>query len=429
VNPNDIVDACLERGADDVVCHVGTTTKKQIRFSNNAITASKIWDSVSASIFIAKDSRVVVTSLDDMAQLDATLDQLFKLARVLEPTEEYYGIAQGPFRYREVPAEVTDTKEEDIIEQVISIAGDCRAAGALYNTTSSEAVATSRGVQSNDGGSAIELSVRMFSDAKASGHAVSCSRTLSGFDPEGAAERARDIALRSRNAVLGKEGTYNVLFSPLCFANLLDHMSFQASAFYVDSGLSFFKDKIGQQVGSELVTLYDDGVRPDGLDSARYDEEGMPTKKTTVIENGILKTYLHNTSTAHKYGTESTANAGLIAPHPNNVVLQEGDMGVEELLSEMKSGLYITNTWYTRYQNYATGDFSTIPRDGIFRVENGEVTSPVREIRISDNMLGILSRVSGVGSDTQQIHWWETERPTFTPNVLVSDVTITRSTG
>jgi PmbA protein len=95
----------------------------------------------------------------------------------------------------------------------------------------------------------------------------------------------------------------------------------------------------------------------------------------------------------------------------------------------MKSGLYITNTWYTRYQNYATGDFSTIPRDGIFRVENGEVTSPVREIRISDNMLGILSRVSGVGSDTQQIHWWETERPTFTPNVLVSDVTITRSTG
>ncbi len=104
-------------------------------------------------------------------------------------------------------------------------------------------------------------------------------------------------------------------------------------------------------------------------------------------------------------------------------------MGVDELLSEMGDGLYITNTWYTRYQNYSTGDFSTIPRDGMFLVEKGEITTPIREIRISDNMLGILSRVSGVGSDSQQIHWWETEHPTFTPHVRVDGVTITRSTG
>lgn len=429
MNPQDIVDACIERGADDVVCHVGSTTKKQIRFSNNAITASKVWDSISASIFIAKDSRVVVTSLDDMAQLDASLDQLFKLTRVLEPSEEYYGIAPGPYRYRAVPADETTTLEEDIIAQVISAADECRAAGVLYNTSSVEEVATSSGVRGNDEGSAIELSVRIFADAQASGHAVSCSRALSDFDPTGAAERAKDIALMSRNAVLGEEGKYNVLFSPLCFANLLDHMSFQASAFYVDSGLSFFKDKIGTPVGSELVTLYDDGVRPDGLNSSRYDEEGMPTQKTALIEKGVFKTYLHNTSTAHKYGTQSTANAGLIAPSPSNVVLQEGDMGVDELLAEMGDGLYITNTWYTRYQNYSTGDFSTIPRDGIFQVEKGEITAPIREIRISDNMLGILSRISGVGSDPQQIHWWETEHPTFTPHVCVDGVTITRSTG
>lgn len=429
MNPQEIVDACLALGADDVVCHVGTTTKKQIRFANSAITASKLWDSVSASILVAKDQRVVATSLNDPSQLDATLDQIFKLTRVLGPNEAYRGIAKGPFTYRAVPVDTTEVVEEDVIAQVFSIADECRAAGVLYNISSSDEMATSSGAAGTDEGSAIELSVRMFADDTSSGHAVSCSRTLEDFDPEGACQRARDIALMSRDARMGSEGRTDVLFSPLCFANLLDHMSFQLSAFYVDSGLSFFKGKVGSTVGSDRVTLLDDGTRPDGLGSVRYDEEGTPARRTTVIKEGVLQTYLHNTSTAQAYGTQTTANAGLVAPHPTNIVLEPGDSTMDEMLAEMGSGLYVTNTWYTRYQNYATGDFSTIPRDGIFRVKQGELAEPVREIRISDNMLRMLASVAAVGRETEQIHWWETEVPTFTPPVLVKDVTITRSTG
>lgn len=429
MDPQEIVDMCVKRGADDVVCTVQSAKKKQIRFAKNEITASKLWDSTSASIFMVRDKRIVVTSLDDFSQVESTLDNLFSLSRVLEPTEDYNGIAEGSFTYRVTPEAKMDIDTADVIEGVFSEADDCNAAGVIYTIEAYDEIATSSGIRSNDEGASVELSVRMFADAKSSGHAVSCARSPREFDPQGACARAKDIALASRGASQGKEGKYDVVFSPLCFSNFLDHMMFQTSAFYVDSGLSFFKDRLGTQIASPNVTLYDDGIRADGLNSSRYDDEGVPTQRTEVIGEGVLKTYLHNTSTAKKYGTSTTANAGLMAPSPTNIVLQEGGYDFDEMIRSVDHGLYITNTWYTRYQNYSTGDFSSIPRDGIFLIEKGEISDPVREIRISDNMLTMLSNVAAVGNDTRQIHWWETEVPTFTPHVLVKDVTITKSTG
>jgi len=128
-----------------------------------------------------------------------------------------------------------------------------------------------------------------------------------------------------------------------------------------------------------------------------------------------------------QYGTETTANAGLIMPRPWNLVLEPGDHSKAELFSEVKRGIYITNVWYTRFQNYVTGDFSTIPRDGIFLVENGNLR-PIRNIRVSDNLGRILRNVVALGNESFQVHWWEVSRPVITPYVLVKDVGITRAT-
>ena len=119
----------------------------------------------------------------------------------------------------------------------------------------------------------------------------------------------------------------------------------------------------------------------------------------------------------------------MVAPEPTNVVLREGDRSFEELLEELGNGLYITNNWYTRFQNYSNGDFSTIPRDGIFLVEGGEIKSPIKEIRISDNMQRLLMNITALGNESCHIHWWEAETPCFTPHVLMRDVNITRSRG
>ena len=88
----------------------------------------------------------------------------------------------------------------------------------------------------------------------------------------------------------------------------------------------------------------------------------------------------------------------------------------------------MTNTWYTRFQNYAKGDFSTIPRDGIFLVENGEIKQSLKDIRISDNALSLLNNIVGISKERQHVHWWgEADPPSLSPYVLIKNVHVTKS--
>jgi PmbA protein len=198
----------------------------------------------------------------------------------------------------------------------------------------------------------------------------------------------------------------------------------------VDSGFSFLKDKIRKKVGSPTVNLIDNGRIENGYSSSMFDDEGVPTQMTGIIEKGILKNYLHNTSTAKKYKTKTTANAGLIAPSPTNTILKEGNISKEKLIKEIDKGLYVTNVWYTRFQNYLSGDFSTIPRDGIFLIKSGEIAESLKGIRITDNLQRILENISNLSNESEWIIWWglENQIPVLAPHVLVKNVNITMPT-
>ena len=251
---------------------------------------------------------------------------------------------------------------------------------------------------------------------------------MKGFDGVKASEEASELAKKAKSPGLGKEGRYDLVFTPLCFATMLGGGLYSISAFFVDSGISFFLDKMGEKVASDMFTLVNDGTMDKGIFASKFDEEGVPARKTSLIEDGVLKSYLHNTSTAVKFETETTANAGLDIPEPQNLVVKKGNQEFHDLVGDVKNGLLVTNTWYTRFQNFMTGDFSTIPRDAILKIEDGEIVGSVKNIRISDNMLRVLKNIDGLSKNTQQIHWWECEYPLFSPYVLVRDVNITTST-
>jgi PmbA protein len=108
--------------------------------------------------------------------------------------------------------------------------------------------------------------------------------------------------------------------------------------------------------------------------------------------------------------------------------METGNVHKEELFKEMKKGLYLTNTWYTRFQNYAKGDFSTIPRDGIFLIERGEIKKSLKDLRISDNARAMLKNISGISKERQHVHWWgEADPPSLSPYVLMKNVHVTKS--
>jgi PmbA protein len=247
------------------------------------------------------------------------------------------------------------------------------------------------------------------------------------FDPRLAGTEAGSMAKLAMDPVQGEAGSFPAVLGPMVFADLVQQVGRMASAFHVDAGMSFLAGRLEQPIGSKVLTLVDDAKLPGALGTMPFDHEGLPTKRTTIIAEGVLKSYLHNTCTAAKAGVESTANAGLIAPQPYNLVVEPGRSSLEELIRQVDHGIFVTNDWYLRYQDYARGDFSAILRDALFAIEDGQIAGSIKGLRISDNLPRILSNLRAMGRERRWVKWWEVETPTLVPAVLVDEVRFTRS--
>ncbi len=428
---NAIVKKSLALGATDVIAKCITSKNQQLRFSNNELDIAKTWFDTVFHVFLVLDNKVVATEIRKMDTIDQSIERLITIAKASKPNPFYGGIAEDSFSYTPVKSDPTLRTLEDGSDFVITainkaLETSSNTAGILSIINEDIYLSSSGGIEVTDELSSIELSIRAFSQKEASGHSVSCSPTLAQFNPEKAGEEAGELAQLARDPVQGQEGTYDIIFSPLFFGSILSYTTEMTSAFMVLSGRSMFTDKVGKEVASEHVTITD---TPQGFTQPRCDDEGVPTQVTTVIEEGILKTYLHNTSTATLFETDTTANAGLVIPRPRNAHINPGDYTHHELIEEVDSGLYLTNTWYTRFQNIQAGDFSTIPRDAILKIEQGEITGSLKNIRISDNLLSVYRNIQGVSKDQKVIHWWiEANIPSRVSYILARDINVTRST-
>ena len=431
----EVVKKAVTLGADDAIAKTTAGKYRQTRFSNNEIDITVGWDSLVTEIGLALNKRVVASQVTNFQDIDKRLEQLIKLAKVSQPNPFYGGIASGKFKYSQSQADpriLEIDRPADYVQEAIDAArgaarGEVEAGGILFGKYEDVYLVSSAGPVGHDKRSAIELSIRAFAEREASGHGVNCASRLKELKAARAGEKAGMIARLAKDPAIGEEGTYDAIYDPLIAGSLLGGVGRMASAFTVLMQMSVFTGKLEQAVASELVTVRDNAA-PYSLSNRLFDDEGVPVKENVLIEKGVLKTYLHNTTTSKLFKTQTTANAGLVAPSAWNIELDPGTQTKEELFRDVKKGLYFTNTWYTRYQNALLGDFSTIPRDGIFLVENGEITKSLKDIRISDNLLRILKNIYGISSERQHIHWWgEADPPSLSPYIAIRDIRVTRS--
>jgi len=431
----EIVKKAVGLGADEVIAKTTFGKYRQVRFSGNQVDIIVAWNEYVTDVTLAWKKRVVATEIHDFQGVDASIKQLIGLAKVSGENQAFGGFAKGSFHYPKGQAdkrlESLDSPTElvfDAIDAAEKHAGSKVDSGGILLMQSEDVyLVSSDGPSGVDSRSAVELSIRAFSEREASGHGVECSSTLKDFKPERAGAKAGEIARLARNPKVGDEGVYDVVFDPLIFGSILGVWGGMASAFNIMIQLSVFVDKLGKKVGPDMVTLKDNPA-PYSMSQRVFDDEGVPTGDNVFIDHGVLKTYLHNTSTAKIFKAKTTGNAGLVAPNPWNIEMEPGKVSKDELFSEVDRGLYLTNTWYTRFQNYAKGDFSTIPRDGIFLIEKGEIKQSLKDLRLSDNVLSMLSNVAGITKERQHVHWWgEADPPSLSPYVLIKDVHMTKS--
>jgi PmbA protein len=421
-------------GADEVIANTVFGEYRQVRFSNNQIDIGVGWNDYSTNIVLTWNRRFVATQIKNFKNVDGTIKRLLKVAKVSKENPMYGGVARGKFRYSKPIADEAICLVEDPSEYIFEAveaakkeAGkNVECGGILYTKYESVFLVSSEGPEGRDERSGIELSIRVFSDRDASGHGVECSSSLNGFKPMRAGEKAGWIADLAKNPRAGKPGRYDVVFDPLFSGSMLGVYGYMASAYNVMIKMSAFAERLGEHVAPEIVTLRDNPGRH-SVNRRIFDHEGVPVKETVSIERGVLKSYFHNTSTAKMFKTESTGHAGMIVPMPWSLEMDPGDAGKDDMFEELKRGLYLTNTWYTRFQNYATGDFSTIPRDGIFLVENGEVKESWKQIRLSDNILNVLRSIASISKERQHVHWWlEADPPSLSPYILVRSLNVTK---
>ena len=169
-----------------------------------------------------------------------------------------------------------------------------------------------------------------------------------------------------------------------------------------------------------------------GLETAPFDDECVPSKRTLLIDRGVIKNYFTNTSQCKK-NQKSTGNAGITMPKPTNTVFSTGDYSLEELMEiSEKPTILITSTWYTRYQSYAPpGALSSLPKDGMFLVKDkGKVLEPVRELRINSDHFHMLEHTIALGKDLQQVKTWlnMAGNTIFAPYMLIEDIRLTTGT-
>ncbi|MHA1169786.1 MAG: TldD/PmbA family protein, partial [Candidatus Hodarchaeales archaeon] len=322
-------------------------------------------------------------------------------------------------------------------------AGGKRIAGSLLFGLKRESFISSKGIEGSFKSTFYELTVRAFqNDLDSSGQGISCSCMLDNVTKEfdAAGTRAGELSKAHRNCRQGKAGVYDLILSPAVAGNLFGGLLSRANPIPVLTGMSPFSDMVGEQIAPEFLNADDNGLIDNGLETAPHDFEGTPHQKTPIIKDGVLQGFVHNTSTAKLYDTVSTGNSRfanmgispkILAPSSTNRVFNNGDHSFDELLegdSRSKPTLYITCNWYTRFTSYTSTEFSTIPRDAMFLIENGEIGKPLKNVRISDNQLRMLKNITAMGNDRVQAKWWVIMFPTWIPTIRISDCRITTAT-
>src|SRR6266851_5551924 len=232
----------------------------------------------------------------------------------------------------------------------------------------------------------------------------SVARTLSRLEsPEQVGRVAAERTLRRLGARKAKTAQVPIIFDPMVATSILEHIFEGVNGDSVYRGASFLAGKLGHKIAGDNVTIIDDGTIPGGFGTSPFDGEGVPTRRTVVIEKGLLSSYLLNTYTAKKLGLKTTGNAsrglaGTPGIGPGNYFLQPGSRTPKQLISEIKEGLYVTE-FLGHGANLVTGDYSR-GASGLW-ISGGEFAYPVEEITVAGNLKEIFFNISEIANDLE----------------------------
>jgi predicted Zn-dependent protease len=395
-------------GADETEVHVDETADSLTRFANNAIHQNVAERGLNVSIRTVVDSRTAraTTNRVDEDSLRAAIDASLSLAHS-QPKDPHLLPMPAKQRYRKVKRFMKDTAAltpEDRARAVrracdLAIQNGQVAAGIFASGLQQSAMGNSRGLFAAYNEAHAEFSVTM-QETPAASWAKANAASVRDFDPQELALRASQKAHMAVDARELAPGRYTVILEPAAVLDLVGFLFYDFAATALQDKRSCFNKRMGKQLFGKNITIRDDAYHPLQL-GAPFDGEGMPRQQILLVDRGVPKNLVYSRSSAKAAGKKPSGH-GFALPNeygeaPMNLVFAGGDSSLEKMLASTGRGLLVTRLWYIRevdpYEKVMTG----MTRDGLFLVENGKVTTAVRNFRFNQSILEMLRNVELLG--------------------------------
>ena len=359
-------------------------------------------------VALGKKISVVTTNILEPRSIRGALQKAIALAKIQPPNEEFISLP-GPKPFPEIATfhktvdRFTPDRKVKIIKNLVKLmdARGLKTSGAFSKGVVESAIVNSLGVEAYQAYSDLFLHFIAEGD-KNTGYAHFVSRDPDRLDLEKLAKEAiRKVT--DQESIPIDPGEYEVILEPHAVAEMIDFLSvlgFHALAF--QEGRSFFCDALGKAMVDEKVTIWDDGLDPEGL-QIPFDFEGVPKQKVTFFKNGVAKEVTYDSFTAGREGKESTGH-GLIPPNtagpiPINLVMKQGESTLDEMVRSVRKGIYVTRFHYTNVVEPMKAVVTGMTRDGTFLIEGGEIKQPLMNLRFTESILKAFSRVSALSKE------------------------------
>ena len=389
--------------AEETLLAVNGTETANLRFARNTATTSGAQSSTSLAITASfgKRSGTVTTSQFDDDSLQRALRSAEEIAKVSPENPEAMPVlapqpyAQGNAYFEDAATASPDWRASSVDTAIaLSKKKDVVSAGFVETRAAMQAVATSKGLFGYDRFTSADYNLTARTpDGSGSGWASKSFNELRLLDPPRLANAAIDKAAMAKAPVGIEPGKYTVVLEPAALADLMAYMLFSGNARQADEGRSAFSKKgggnrIGEQIVGEKVTIYSDPAHP-LAPTISFDGEGLPIERNLWVEKGVLKDLFYSRFWAQKMNRKPTGG-------PANLIMDGGTATMEDLIAGTERGVLVTRFWYIRQLDPQTILVTGLTRDGLFLIEKGKVTRPVKNMRWNESPIVAFNNIDAM---------------------------------
>lgn len=379
------------------------------RFANSAVHQNMLFeDNIIRvrAVFGKKVAEGTSNRLDE-ASVRSLVDSVVEMARLQDENKDFVSLPKPSAQYRcetgyhESTASSTAEERAAAVRSLVAEADRIggTAAGSFSVRSYERAIRNTLGINASFRGTSANLLTVVTGPDGGFGYASSTSGNVNDINAQAIGAEAAERAFASRNPEGVEPGEYECVLLPYAVADMINMLTWMGfGAMEYQEGQSWACGKLGQKAVSDLVNLCDDACDARTIVAA-FDGEGVAKQRVDLIKNGIAENVLYDSYTAHRVGKESTGHAPW--GRAGNLVLEPGDATVEDMIASTKRGILVTRFHYTNIAHRMSASFTGMTRDGTFLIEDGHITRPVKNLRVTQSITEAMSDTQMIGRDVK----------------------------